>query len=542
MTKITPKLAEKRIDARTVTGWTILLLVLLRVGIGWHLCYEGIWKLKEGNWRATGYLLASVGPLRSIFVNMVDDPDGFDRLTKEDLSRRMDARYDTAVRHYGLDEKQQKILKDFVERKKHGIQDDNNVMALFLDEGFRKLVQDHRLAVAKGEPGHRDEIVKRIEAIFKDLDEAVKSGADLPQKAKGDPPPMDPIVPPGTPEADDLHWLTRPYLYGLMDSRYKALQNHYALTPPQHQSAKGWRYRDQKMVGGLRDRNYVDYLFAEPDYRVIDIPIDLEVTARAARDNDTFRPEMVAPDRDFLKRLADYRKLCREIKAMESGRDLASEGQEAVPDDEVKVADRATQVDYNLERLEFNYQKKNQIKTMLLNGQVNPPLQGAETPLKDVDPQKMTTFDENMWMELTPEQWAKGPMPGERSATQLIDLMNMWGLTIIGACLIVGLFTRFAAVCGAVLLTMYYLSFPPWPGVIENPMAEGHYLIVNKNLIEIIALLMLATSGVGRWLGVDAFIRAMTVRAARPLNPPQPISTPPPAGSGGPYSTAMAKR
>ena len=39
-------------------------------------------------------------------------------------------------------------------------------------------------------------------------------------------------------------------------------------------------------------------------------------------------------------------------------------------------------------------------------------------------------------------------------------------------------------------------------------MAEGHYWIVNKNLIEAIALLMIATSGVGRWAGLDAYISA----------------------------------
>jgi uncharacterized membrane protein YphA (DoxX/SURF4 family) len=147
-----------------------------------------------------------------------------------------------------------------------------------------------------------------------------------------------------------------------------------------------------------------------------------------------------------------------------------------------------------------------------------------------------------MWMELTPEQWAAGPTPKERSATQLIDLMNMWGLTIIGACLIAGLFTRFASLSGAVLLTTYYLSFPPWPGVIENPMAEGHYLIVNKNLIEIIALLMLATSGVGRWLGVDAFLHALSVRSAKPSTPqPQPGAVTP--GQGGvQYQPTPGKR
>ena len=41
-----------------------------------------------------------------------------------------------------------------------------------------------------------------------------------------------------------------------------------------------------------------------------------------------------------------------------------------------------------------------------------------------------------------------------------------------------------------------------------RPSAEGHYLIVNKNLIEMIALFMIATSRIGRWGGLDAYISA----------------------------------
>jgi hypothetical protein len=45
---------------------------------------------------------------------------------------------------------------------------------------------------------------------------------------------------------------------------------------------------------------------------------------------------------------------------------------------------------------------------------------------------------------------------------------------------------------------------PPWPGLPDNPRAEGHYLYINKNLIEMLALLALATTRSGRWAGLDA--------------------------------------
>jgi hypothetical protein len=54
---------------------------------------------------------------------------------------------------------------------------------------------------------------------------------------------------------------------------------------------------------------------------------------------------------------------------------------------------------------------------------------------------------------------------------------------------------------------MFYLSMPPWPGLPAAPMAEGHYLFVNKNLIEMLALLCLATTRSGCWAGLDGLLQ-----------------------------------
>jgi uncharacterized membrane protein YphA (DoxX/SURF4 family) len=82
----------------------------------------------------------------------------------------------------------------------------------------------------------------------------------------------------------------------------------------------------------------------------------------------------------------------------------------------------------------------------------------------------------------------------------------MWGLTIVGACLIVGLFSRTACVLAAAFLLGTYLMFPPFPWLPSPPNNEGYYLFVNKNLIEMLALLALATTTSGRWFGLDALI------------------------------------
>lgn len=71
---------------------------------------------------------------------------------------------------------------------------------------------------------------------------------------------------------------------------------------------------------------------------------------------------------------------------------------------------------------------------------------------------------------------------------QITDILNMAGLTLIGFCILTGIFTRFAAICGVVLLGLYYLANPPMVPTGVGYASEGHYLIVNKNLIEIVVL------------------------------------------------------
>ena len=86
-----------------------------------------------------------------------------------------------------------------------------------------------------------------------------------------------------------------------------------------------------------------------------------------------------------------------------------------------------------------------------------------------------------------------------------IDLATMYGLSAVGLCLLLGLFTPLAALGGATYLLSFYLSMPPWPGLPEG-IVEGHYRYVNKNLIELIALLALAATPNGLWIGLDALL------------------------------------
>jgi thiosulfate dehydrogenase [quinone] large subunit len=71
-----------------------------------------------------------------------------------------------------------------------------------------------------------------------------------------------------------------------------------------------------------------------------------------------------------------------------------------------------------------------------------------------------------------------------------IDMLNIAGLIAVGVSLLIGIKVRWGCIAGIALLALYYLAHPPFPGLPQGP-AEGSYWIVNKNLIEIAALLVI---------------------------------------------------
>ncbi|MFN4257831.1 MAG: hypothetical protein ACK4RK_00925 [Gemmataceae bacterium] len=119
--------------------------------------------------------------------------------------------------------------------------------------------------------------------------------------------------------------------------------------------------------------------------------------------------------------------------------------------------------------------------------QDQPPLAIAQQSMWAVTKAKLTQFP-----KMTPLERA--------------DVVVAFGLTIIGLLLLAGLLTRTACVAGAAFLVLTYLPMPPFPWLPEVPRSEGHYVFVNKNVIEFLALMALATTRSGRWLGLDALL------------------------------------
>jgi thiosulfate dehydrogenase [quinone] large subunit len=94
------------------------------------------------------------------------------------------------------------------------------------------------------------------------------------------------------------------------------------------------------------------------------------------------------------------------------------------------------------------------------------------------------------------------------TAVTIVDFLNVWGLMAIGLGLLTGLFTRAATIAGVVLLGLYYLAAPPFAGLTYAMPTEGTYLVVNKVLIEAVALLVLLAYPTGHLLGLDRLVAA----------------------------------
>ena len=108
---------------------------------------------------------------------------------------------------------------------------------------------------------------------------------------------------------------------------------------------------------------------------------------------------------------------------------------------------------------------------------------------------------------------ARGPLAGlfqsiaESSVwLPVVDVLNILGLTLIGLCIMTGILTRYAAIAGAVMLGFYYLAYPPFSATTVGYASEGHYLLVNKNLVELVVLLIIAFIPASWYYGIGKLL------------------------------------
>lgn len=439
-------------SVRKISVLACLLLVVLRVSIGWQFLYEGLWKLGTQKtskpWSAEGYLVNATGPFREKFRSLVDDPDGIEKLNFETVSQSWDDWRNRFVAHYA------------------NTSQDNLKLAK---------AQENSLANLLDGPAYFSQPLAEL--------------------------------PPGV----DL-------------AKFK---------PIKYKAPKGWFFRYNAKAKRLETNLHLVPEERDALLRMVEAPAD---DAQAPLENSTSEPagdEQAGADADsdasavaLDPRVVKFRDAIKKLYTRSSQLCLRERLQVLLQEDAERIGlvqeKHAGTIDHQrpgkkqvyehlLERYNHNLDSIREARAFLPFRQEHLDKQWREIVEKKaelVGPVDALTaeFKNGAYKLLSVEQSALGPVPEPLTRLGRINLLTMWALTILGITLIVGFLTRLSALGAAGLLLLFYLPMPPWPGVPEAPGPE-HSLIVNKNLIECVACLALASLPTGRWIGIDAFIR-----------------------------------
>ncbi len=90
---------------------------------------------------------------------------------------------------------------------------------------------------------------------------------------------------------------------------------------------------------------------------------------------------------------------------------------------------------------------------------------------------------------------------------KVVDFLNVWGLILIGLSLFIGLLVRWSSIGGAFLLLLYFAAYPPILGYTFGAVVEGNYQWVDKNLIELVMLLVIASMPLDFLYGADRWLK-----------------------------------
>lgn len=413
-------------DLRKVSLLAIVLLVVLRVSIGWHLMYEGLWKLSTQRtatpWTAEGYLKNSTGPLRSTFRAMTGDPDDLNWLNYDLMWRKWQDWQQRFATHYQLDGDQKSKLENLLTgpesfevdlaalppgldlTKVSGV----DKQAIQFDAESKQLIVDGKKHLL---PSEQDRLVAAARKIADSKPEAKKTCDQF------------------------IAAVTRIY----------------------------------KISSRLAFREKLEALLKQDPDRVG------LIIQTGAEDSDDEGSDAKGGSAYVVKvgEVPFYKELIARFEQNYARAHTKSEWD-------------------HIERQWKELQDKRR--------QVVGPIQALESELQ-ASAKEM----------LTQSQLALGPLPEPTTPIRQINWRTMWGLTIFGFLLIIGLGTRLSALGGAFLLMMFYLAMPPWPYVQEIPSIE-HNLFINKVSVEMVALLAIAAMPTGRWFGFDAILSALLSR------------------------------
>jgi thiosulfate dehydrogenase [quinone] large subunit len=79
-----------------------------------------------------------------------------------------------------------------------------------------------------------------------------------------------------------------------------------------------------------------------------------------------------------------------------------------------------------------------------------------------------------------------------------VNLVNEWGLTLVGVALIIGLLVRWASIGGILLMVLYYLP------TLQFPYVGANSYLVDEHIIFITVFFILIASNAGTYWGLGS--------------------------------------
>ena len=455
---------------RTVLPIACVLMVTLRLFIGWQFLYEGLWKLDKRNsanpWTAEGYLANAQGPLRHTFRAMVGDPTGLDRLNYGVVAGEWDDYRHRFLAHYDLTDEQKQQLDLLIDGA---------------DTFVAPVGKLPREAAKVFDPKNRDGKARAIREIVK------YDGENF--VVKGD----EPLLP------SEIAWLKGLVLLDRDDDGY-----YYRAARSDNEEIR--RETDPRKVGASTEE--IKFFKALERLEVLqsrNLGYKRQLRATIGGDPDRLGVYGAAQKKDdaIVRYVPEMGTLNREQAAAEEAVILRY-GEQQI------YRDLVNEYEDLLEQTDLQFPEDH---AAALIGKVRAKRAEVIGPVEQLD-RDLKTDAQNL---LTSDQFAAGSLPPAKTPLSQASDAAMWGLLILGTLLLLGFCTPLAALAGAVMLLNFYLVWPPWPGVPDAPGPEHSY-IVDKNLIEVVALLAIAAMPTGRWFGLDGVFawlyRKVTTRTA----------------------------
>jgi uncharacterized membrane protein YphA (DoxX/SURF4 family) len=433
-------------DWKRISLAAVVLIVLLRLSIGWQFLYEGLWKYDQLKgptpWSAEGYLKAAQGPFRDHFRNMTGDPDDLGWLDFDTVNNRWTRWRDTFVRHYGLNDKQTAALDNLL----------------------------------TGPPEYRvslDQLPPKVVELDRFVRDELRSGPKLSYDAAK----KQLVLSSSTPLKPDETTL----LLAASDLKRNERGDIVA--------------KENAPDGALNDVSKAWYIAIETlDSMAAKLPYRSKLQAQLKGDPDKVGV-IAKADQRYAPTMGTERSDGKTVEMIKYGE---IQEYKDMLDAYNRAEKKKSKTDFELAHLDATWAK------------IQAKRAGLVGPIKALD----KSLKEDALKLLSREQLARGPAPREVTPLTKASDTAMWALLILGPLLLLGLCTRLAAVAGAAMLLSFYLVVPPWPGVPQPPGPE-HSFIVNKNLIEVIALLAIAFMPTGSWFGLDGIFRWMFRRGKK---------------------------